>query len=243
MTAQVRSELLKLRTTRTTAQLLAGAVALTVLAVLLEGLPPSAVELAREHTQREVFSAVTSAPLFATLAGLIAVTSEFRYNTIRPTLLVQPRRRVVVAAKLATAALTGAVLGAACVVVAFASGLVLLAARGVDLQLTGTHLIGLVVGPVVAGALGAAIGSAVGLLIRNQAGAIIAVLAYAFMVDAGLFEAAPSLGRFLPGKAGDALIGLPRDGLVAPAAGAAVLLAWAVAFAVAAALRTERMDV
>jgi len=243
MTAQVRSELLKLRTTRTTAQMLLGALALTLLAVFLEGLPPGTAELGTEHAQREVFSAVTTAPLFATLAGLIAATCEFRYGTIRPTLLVQPRRRIVVAAKLVTAALAGSVVAAACVVVAFVAGVALLTARGVDIELGRAHVLGLVLGTIAVGALGAAIGSAVGMLIRNQSGAIIAVLAYAFMVDAVLFEAVPSLGRLLPGKAGDALIGLPREHLLAPAAGLAILVAWTVAFAVAAVVRSERADV
>ena len=57
--------------------------------------------------------------------------------------------------------------------------------------------------------LGALIGVAVGALIRNQVGAIVAVAAYAFAVDAVLFAAAPSVGRYLPGKAGDGLAGLP----------------------------------
>ena len=53
------------------------------------------------------------------------------------------------------------------------------------------------------------IGVAVGALIRNQVGAIVALAAYAFAVDAVLFAAAPSVGRYLPGKAGDGLAGRP----------------------------------
>ena len=53
---------------------------------------------------------------FATLAGVLAVTSEFWYGTIRPTLIVEPRRRVVVAAKLAAAALAGIAFAVVCVV-------------------------------------------------------------------------------------------------------------------------------
>ena len=58
-----------------------------------------------------------------------------------------------------------------------------------------------------------------------------------------LFAAAPSVGRFLPGKAGDGLAGLPDEHLLAPEAGAAVLMAWTLAFVVAASLRNERSDV
>ena len=67
--------------------------------------------------------------------------------------------------------------------------------------------------------------------------------AYAFVVDAGLFGAVPSVGRFLPGKAGDAIAGRADEALLAPGLGAAVLLAWALAFAVAATVRNDRSDV
>ena len=87
-----------------------------------------------------MFSAGVTAILFSTLAGLLAVTSEFRYGTIRPTLLVQPRRRVVLGAKLAAAALVGVLFAVACVAVAFAAGRAILAVRGVDVALHGGDL-------------------------------------------------------------------------------------------------------
>ena len=67
--------------------------------------------------------------------------------------------------------------------------------------------------------LGALVGVAVGALIRNQAGAIVAVAAYAFAVDAVLFAAAPSVGRYLPGKAGDGLAGRPGRAPARPGLG------------------------
>jgi ABC-2 type transport system permease protein len=243
MIHQLRSESLKLRTTRTTALLLLAATGLSLFAVLVEGLSPTLDELAREHTQRELFSAVSSAVLFATLAGLIAVTSEFRYGTIRPTLLFEPGRRVVLAAKLAVAALAGALFAVVCVAVSFGAGLAVLAARDVDVSLTAGHTLALSLGTIAASALSAMIGVAIGALIRNQAGAIVALIAYSFAVDAVLFAAVPGLGRYLPGKAGDALLGLPKDHLLTPAMGAAVLVAWTVALVAGAIARNERTDV
>jgi len=78
---------------------------------------------------------------------------------------------------------------------------------------------------------------------RNQLGAVLAVVAYAFLVDAIVFAAVPSVGRFLPGKAGDALAGRPVDHLVGPSAGGAVLVAWTVALVALAAVRSDRSDV
>ena len=203
MSRQLGSELLKLRTTRTVPALLLAAAALTLLGACVEGLSPAAAELASRETQRTMFSAGVTAVLFATLAGLVAVTGEFRYGTIRPTLLVQPRRRVVLGAKLAAAALVGLLFAVACVAVAFAAGRAILAVRGAGVSLAGGDVLPLTLGTAVAAVMGALIGVAVGALIRNQVGAIVAVAAYAFAVDAVLFAAAPSVGRYLPGKAGD----------------------------------------
>ena len=243
MTHQLGSELLKLRTTRTAAALLLAAAALTLLGTLIEGLSRTAGELAQEDAQRTMFSAGISAVFFATLAGLVVVTEEFRYGTIRPTLLAEPRRRIVLAAKLVVAALTGVVFAVVCVGIAFGAGLTILAARDVHGAVSAAHVAPLVFGTIASSALGAMLGVAVGALIRNQAGAIVAVAAYAFLVDAALFGAIPSVGRFLPGKAGDALAGRPDESLLAPGVGAAVLIAWTLAFLAAAVVRSDRSDV
>ena len=244
MNGQLASELLKLRTTRTIAALVLACAGLTLLGAGIEGLSPTLGDLAQEDRQRTIFSAAGStAVLFSTIAGLLMVTSEFRYGTIRPTLLFEPRRRVVLSAKLAAAALAGVLLAAVCEAIAFGAGSAILSARDVDVALTGAHLVGLIVGPIIAGALGAMLGVAIGTLIRNQAAAIVAVLAYAFAIDAVLFGAAPSVGRFLPGKAGDALSGLPVDQLLQPGTGAAVLAFWTLGFTAAALVHNDRSDV
>jgi hypothetical protein len=243
VTRQLGSELLKLRTTRAAAALLLAAAGLTLLGACVEGLSPTAAELAARDTQRSMFSAGVTAILFSTLAGLLAVTSEFRYGTIRPTLLVEPRRRVVLGAKLAVGVFVGVVFAVVCVAVAFAAGRAILAVRGIDVALVSGDLPPLTLGAALGAVLGGVIGIAVGALIRNQVGAIVAVAAYAFAVDAVLFAAAPSVGRYLPGKAGDGLAGLPEADLLAPGAGAAVMAAWTLAFVLAAVWRTDHTDV
>jgi ABC-2 type transport system permease protein len=243
MTHQLRSELLKLRTTRTVAVLLLTAAALTLLGVCVEGLSRTAHALATEHAQRALFSAAgSSVVLFSCFVGLISVTSEFRYGTIHPTLIFEPRRRVVLGAKLLAAALTGILVAVVCIAVSFGSGRALLAGRNVEVSLTAAHTLGLVFGPIAASAAGAMLGVAIGTLIRNQVGAIVTVTAYAFAIDAVLFTAVPSAGRFLPGKAGDALSGLPTAHLLTPALGAAVLAAWTLAFSAVAIVRNDHSD-
>ena len=119
MTGQLRSELLKLRTTRAVRWAAARSRRADAVRRVREGLTPSAAELAARDTQRSMFSAGVTAILFSTLAGLLAVTSEFRYGTIRPTLLVQPRRRVVLGAEARSRPRSSAcVFAVACVAVA-----------------------------------------------------------------------------------------------------------------------------
>ena len=149
----------------------------------------------------------------------------------------------MLAAKLGASALAGVVFALVCVAVSFAGGLLILAARDVDPALTSAHTLALLLGPLLASALGAMLGVAVGTLIRNQVGAIVAVAAYAFTVDALLFSAVPSIGHYLPGKAGDALAGLPTADLLTPGVGAAVYAAWTAAFLAAAIVRSDHSDV
>ena len=134
-------------------------------------------------------------------------------------------------------------LAAVCEAIAFGAGSAILSAREIDVALTATHVVALIVGPIIAAALGAMLGVAIGTLIRDQAAPIVALLGYAFAIDAVLFGAAPSVGRFLPGKAGDALSGLPAHDLLTPGAGAVVLALWTLVFAAAALVRSDRSDV
>ena len=243
MSVQLRSELLKLRTTRTAAWFLLVAVGLTLVGILAVGLSPRLDELADEQGQRTLFGAETSAILIATFSGLIAVTNEFRHGTIRPTLFFEPRRRVVLAAKLVSAAIAGVMFAVPCVVLSLAAGLAILAVRDVELVLTGPQLVALALGTIAASALSAMLGVTLGALIRNQVAALIALAAYALAIDAVVFAAAPSVGRYLPGQAGNALAGLPDENLLAPGPGAAVVLAWLLLFVAAATLRTDHGDV
>jgi hypothetical protein len=245
MRAQLHSELLKLRTTRTVPVLLLAAMGLVLLGVLAEGLSATVGELEREDLQRTLIGdyGASNAVLLSAFVGLLLMTTDFRYGTIRPTFLLEPRRRVVLAAKLAAAALVGASFGVVCVVLSFAAGFAVLAARDVESALTGAHTLVLVVGPVVASALTAMLGVSIGALIRNQVGAIVALVVYALLIEALVFEAVPGVGRYLPATASSGLGGMPDESLLAPGAAAVVVLAWTAAFATAALARTDRSDV
>src|SRR6202041_1593469 len=111
MTAQINAELLKIRSTRTTIGLILGMIALILLFTLLSGLLTHPSGLASKEDQRELLSLSSLAGVFSALAGVLLVTSEYRFGTIRPTFLFNPARSHVLAAKIAAGALAGVAFG------------------------------------------------------------------------------------------------------------------------------------
>ena len=243
MIAQVRAELLKIRTTRTTAGIVLGMVALILLFSLLSGLLTKAPNLTGTEDQRGLLSVGSLAGVFSALAGIMLVTSEYRHGTIRPTFLFTPRRSRVVDAKLAAGLLAGIVFGIVGEGLGFAVGYACLAGRGIAYALNDGQTTLLLVGTLAGVALWGALGVGIGMVVRNQVGAIIGLLAWGFVAENLLFAFVPSVGRFAPAHASDALIGLTTDHLLRAAAAGATLLAWTVAFALAATALAARRDV
>ena len=243
MIDEVRAELLKIRSTRTTLGLVAGMVALIVLFSLLSGLLTKAPHLATAEDQRGLLNVGSLAGLFSALAGVMLITSEYRHGTIRPTFLFEPRRSRVLAAKAAAGFLGGVALGLVGIALGFGIGALALHARGIPFALTGGQTALVIGGGLAAVALWGVIGVAVGAIVRSQVGAIVGLLAWGLIVDSLLFAFVPSVGRYSPNHAENALEGLTTKHLLPAAAGGAVLLAWAAALTIAGIAATARRDV
>ena len=133
MKEQIVSELRKLTTTRSAFALLAGLVAvvgLGAVAVTTDGEPNLLVPLEGQAFLNVVLSIT---PIFALLLGIRSFTDEFRFGSIVPTLLANPRRLRVLAAKVVTTAAGGIVLALAATTVAIAVGAPILIGKGWDL--------------------------------------------------------------------------------------------------------------
>ncbi len=243
MRGQFTAEVLKIRSTRTTVGLVLGMLGLIVLFSLLPGLLTKTPRLLTVEDQQSLLSVGSFAGVFAALAGIMLVTSEYRYGTIRPTFLVTPERRRVLRAKLAAGALAGVAFGVLGGVLGFAVGYACLAGRGIHYALSGGQTALLLAGTVVGTALWGAIGVALGALMRNQVGAIIGLLAWGFVVENLLFALVPDLGRLGPVHAQDGLMGITTQHLLDAAPGGLILLAWAAALAVAGTTVAVRRDV
>lgn len=192
MSRALSSELLKLRTTRTTAALVGSAV---LLVGLIVGIASAAGDFAHEpHPGRDLLSIASLTPLFALVLGILAFGSEFRHGTITPSLLVTPDRVRLLVAKLLVHLLAGLLLGL--VTALLALGLIkgLFSVRDIDTRLSGSEAVEAVVGMSLANALYAALGVGLGALIRNQVGAIVGSLAYIFVVET-LIQVIPGVDK------------------------------------------------
>ena len=248
MSALLRAELFKQRSTRTGLGLFAAMVGLVLLAVLLHSFGLPAEDLGNTSRQLMVLGrGEFLGVLFAALLGAMSITAEIRHGTIRPTFLMAPRRGRIVAAKISASVLIGAGFGLVAGAVAAAAGTAALRARGIDVQLDRGDYMLLVVGSAAAAALWAAIGVGVGAFVRNQVPTLIGVCAWLLFVEGLLAgDVAGGLGdvgRLLPGAAAAAISGQDPGTLLAPAAGLVLLALYAAAAALAGSLAISRRDV
>ena len=243
MIAQTRAELLKIRSTRTTIGLIVGMIALILLFTLLTGLLSHPSGLASKEDQRSFLGLGSLAGVFSALAGALLVTSEYRYGTIRPTVLFNPSRSRVLSAKVIAGALAGIAFGVIGEAIGWAIGYAILDGRGITVALNSGDIVLHTLGGLAGVAVWGAIGAGLGAIIHNQVGAVITLFAWALVVDDLLFGLAPSVGRFMPPRAADAMMGLKVHHLLSPGAGGVILIAWAAALAAVGIALTARRDI
>ena len=151
--------------------------------------------------------------VFPLLIGALSVTNEFRHQTLTPTFLASPRRGGVLAAKSIMGFAFGALYGAIALLAAVGLGALILSLFDIDPLLGESDTWALIGRAVIAMALWAAVGVGVGALIPSQVGSIVVILAFTQFLEpilrfaAGFVDVLGEIGQFLPGAAGDALVG------------------------------------
>ncbi len=243
MINQLRAELLKIRSTRTTIGLLVGLIVLALLFTILTCTLSPMSQLLTEQNQLSLLSSGSIAGVFSALAGIMLFTSEYRFGTIRPTFLFSPSRNRLIVTKIVAGALSGLVFGLIGEGLVFSIGMMILKIRGVSVVMTGANITELLVGAVVGAALWGVIGVAVGAVFPNQVGAVISLLAWGFVVENLVFGFLSKIGRFLPVHAADAMMGRIEPKLLAGDLGTIVLLAWCLGLAGVGAALLARRDV
>jgi ABC-type transport system involved in multi-copper enzyme maturation permease subunit len=245
MRALLRSELVKVRSTRTSLGLLGAMIGLVLLLVLLYGLAVDSSELVKEQHQRVMLGLGLAGGFIAALIGVMSITTEFRHGTIRPTFVFTPRRGRVLAAKALVSVAVGAVFGLLTEALALGVGIGILYARGADLVLSPRDLLLLALGSVAAAALLAALGVGVGAVLRNQVLGVLGFVVWFMVIENLMVNLASGIGKFFPLAAADALSGVKgvdAQALSAPQGGL-VLVGYVLVFFVAGLFVTMRSDV
>lgn len=246
MIAQLRAEAYKLLTTRTTFGILAAMVGLLSLALAMHAfeLPASTFVVGAKQTEILSNVAVMIGMVFAALMGALAITSEYRTGTIRPTLLASPRRGIAIGAKAACALAAGAVTGLLAAGTAAGALAVGLNIRGVDYLVSSSDLLQLLGGTFAGGALMAVVGLGLGAVIRAQVPTVIGLVVWLLFVEQAVLGDVPNLHKFAPGALAQAIAGATRDGILTSTGLAALLLAGYALIATAAGIgATMRRDV
>ena len=164
MIGLIRSEFLKVRSTQVWFWLLLASLAITAASVVGNIATDNNAQLA--HDLHDILTAANSAYIASFVVGVLSVTTEFRYQTITPTVLATPSRWRLITAKLVTFALVGAAFALVCVVVALAITIPWVEARGVHFSLADSYTPVLAAFTVVS--LTTLIGLGAGALLKNQ---------------------------------------------------------------------------
>jgi ABC-type transport system involved in multi-copper enzyme maturation permease subunit len=248
MIAQLRSELLKQRTTRSSLVLLAWMLGLVVVVVALHVVSFGAADLARASNQMKVLGLGTSlGALFASLLGAISITGEIRTGTIRPTLLVTPRRTRMIAAKTMASMLAGAATGLIAASLTAGAEAAGLGIRGIHVELGGGDYAQLLAAGALAGALFAAIGVGVGAVVRNQVAAVAGLAVWLLFLEPLLLGDVPGAAKYAPEASAGAIAGAIQsqiaDTLISPALGVLLLALYTALAGWAGAVAITRRDV
>lgn len=236
----LRSEALKLTTIRSTWTMLG-------IGLLVEGLFAGLyVGLASLTDIGPIVEVETGTGLLMVMMlvlGVLAITTEFRHGTASTTFLAAPRRHPVMLAKLGVLLAAGILGGLVYVAVNAGLALPLFSSREGSLPSFG-DIASVYAGVVISFALLCAFGLGVGAIVRNQVGAIIAALAFFFILSP-LPELLPgSIGDYFPSQAIGSLHGLPdatEKGL-GQVAGGLVLAAWSLGLFALGTLLVARRD-
>ncbi|HZZ97718.1 MAG TPA: ABC transporter permease [Jatrophihabitantaceae bacterium] len=228
----VHAEFVKLRTTQVWFWLLLAALAISAIVVVASLAPANNVTDPSDVA--DMFTASNNASIVVFVLGVLGVTTEFRYQTITPTVLVTPSRWTLITAKLISYTLLGAIYALACLVIQLAMALPWLSAKGIDFSLDAQlrHVIGAV---FIVVALYGVIGLGVGALLRNQIVAVTVGVIFLLALE-NLILLIPKVRNawaYTPGGASNAILYTHGQNdfngvhLLSSGAGVIVLLVWA----------------
>jgi ABC-2 type transport system permease protein len=250
VTRLIRAEFLKLRTTQVWFWLLLGTVAVSALLIVAQIAPHDGVRTAQDVP--DMFASSSTAYVVVFVLGVLGVTTEFRYQTITPTVLQTPSRWAIVSAKMITYAIVGVAFAIVAVGVQIAMAVPWLASKNVDVDFGNGHVRHAIVAVVAVLALFGIVGLGVGALVRNQIVAVVVgilfltILEHLFLLIPGVRHIWP----YLPGPASSAIMFTSGDNspvdhvhLLSTWGGVIMLLLWAFVPAIVGAAFSMNRDI
>ena len=249
----LRAEWRKVTTIKLGWAMLLGAMALAALGVVAQiasnGVPRSAaLPLTSAVTQKSIAASASTAYLFSIVVGIILITTEFRHFTSRPTFLIEPRRGLVIVAKILVAALVGIIYGVVCAALTAAIMIPWCAAKGITIGWINYGVLQSLISDIIVIAIFAVVGVGVGVLVRNQIAAVIGALVYLFVLEplVNIIPVIQNVYPYLPGAAAAAITGATRGAGTShldALQGGLVLLGWGLLFAACGWILTIRRDI
>lgn len=195
-----------------------------------------------------IYSSAGGASVFVLILGIIAMSGEYRNQTITSTFLATPRRQSVIVAKMITYSILSFVIALVMWIATVVVATLLLTT--VDHAPTDWNSVFEILGGALLGlVLYAILGVAIGALITNQVAAVVIALIWIFVVEGLLTVFVDWIGKWLPGGALNSILQATNtsgfggtDALSVPVA-AGVLIAYTAVFALAAVISTNRKDI
>jgi hypothetical protein len=248
MTGLLKSEWLKITSTRMVLGMLVGALAFTALGVVAQIFSsgqPGAPALTDPAAVRGVYASAGSAAIFVLVLGILGMTTEYRHMTVTSTFLATPARGSVMVAKMLVHAVLGLLFAVASFLLAVVLASLLLNLK--DHAAIETSVIWQIFGgALLAFAFYGIVGVALGALIRNQIAAILLALVWVLLIEALVVAFLPKVGKWLPGGAANGVLqasSFTGEGYLPVWQAALVLLGYGVLFGAVAARTTLRRDI
>ena len=206
-----------------------------------------------------VLTVYTLAPslgyVFPLIIGAMMMTGEFRHQTITPTLLAEPRRTLMLGAKMIAALPVGVLFGLAGTIGTVLGGAPVFALMGEPALLTDPEVLRTLARSVLALTVWTTVGVGFGTLVTSQVAVIVGLLGWTQLVEPmvrillGTQESLAGVTKFLPGAAGEAIAGASfysstgLADLLSVGAGTAVLVGYGLIFALIGRVTTLRRDI
>jgi ABC-2 type transport system permease protein len=239
VTALIRGEMIKVRTTRTALGFAIATLLLVLAQVLLTILTSDQIG---RGDKRDAIAIGGTVGLLLLVFGIVGATGEYRHRTIAPAVLIAPDRVRLAGARIVAYVATALAVAFAALALALVLGVPLLGGEpGPELE--GSDYGRVIAGGIVAAVLSAALGAGVGLLVRNQVAGVVGALVWLFVLEplSGLIPG--DIVDYTVGSATSSASGMDTPEGLGMGAGIAVLAAWTVLLVGAGMLVDRRRDV